>query len=54
MVGRRMRIRDAQGQNWHGGSGHERSGQNCGIIPVLKIQINGQKKFGNRDAAAGT
>ncbi len=54
MVGWRMRIRNAQGQTWDGGSGHERTGQNYGIILVLKLQINGQKKFGNWDAAPGT
>ena len=52
LVGWQMRLKNAQGKIWEGGAGNERPDQNYGIILVLKLQVNDQKKFGNWDAAA--
>jgi len=49
MVGWTLRLRNPQGRTWEGDAGDDHHPRRGGVVSVLKLQVNDQKKFGNWD-----
>jgi hypothetical protein len=50
LYGWRMKLQDANGTTWAGGTGHEAIGQRAFIVQVLMLQVGDRKVFGNWEA----
>jgi hypothetical protein len=50
LYGWRLKLKNADGSIWSGGSGREKVGERAFIAQVLMLQVGEQKLFGNWDA----
>jgi hypothetical protein len=50
LYGWRLKLKNAEGSTWSGGSGREKVGERAFIAQVLMLQVGDRKVFGNWDA----